>query len=107
MALATRFTYGPTNVDALLTTTRSVISEAREFLNDAIFNRITLLKWLQEKAQVTKQGGASILMPLLYARANGFAAYSADDVISVTGSEGLTNAQYPWRNYAGPITLYG
>lgn len=101
------FSYGPSNVDSLLATTKSVIAEAKDFLNDAIFNRITLLKWLQEKAQVTRQGGASILVPLLYGKNSTFRAYAADDVIDVSGQEGITMAQYPWRNYGGTITMFG
>ena len=107
MASNTVFTYGPTNVDALLTTTQSVLAKTKDFLNDAIFTSIPVLRWLQSKAQVKKQGGATILVPLLYGKNTTFAAYSKDDVISTTGQEGMTMAQYPWRNYGGTITLFG
>lgn len=60
MASGTLFTHGPATVDSLLATTKSVIADSKEFLNDAIFGSIPLLKWLNSKALVTKQGGASI-----------------------------------------------
>ena len=60
MASSTVFTYGPSNVDTLLTTTQSVIQKMGGYLNDAIFNSIPLLNWLKSKAQVSQQGGASI-----------------------------------------------
>ena len=101
------FTHGPANVDSLLATTKSVIADSREYLNDAIFQSIPLLKWLNSKALVTKQGGASILAPLLYGKNSTFRAYSGDDVLDTSGQEGMTMAQYPWRNYGGTIVIFG
>jgi hypothetical protein len=92
MASTTLFTYGPANVDALLTATRSAILKAREFLNDAIFTTIPVLKWLEKRAQVKLQGGASILVPILYAKNTSFKAYNKDDTFDTTGVEGVTSA---------------
>lgn len=107
MASTTLLTWGPANVDSLLTTTRSILQEGKEFLNDAIFTKIALLNWLEKNSRVTKQGGASILTPILYAKNSTFAAYSGDDIIDTTGQEGITMGQYPWRNYAGTIKYNG
>src|SRR3990167_2640555 len=107
MASSTVFTYGPSNVDTLLTTTQSVVQKLGGFLNDAIFNSIPLLNWLKSKAQVTQQGGASILIPLLYAKNTTFAAYSGLDLFDTGVQEGLTLAQAQWRNYGGTIALVG
>ena len=109
MSLQTLFTYGPANVDVLLTTTQSVLSQMSKdgFLNDAVFNTIPLLDWLQRKNQVTKQGGASILAPILSASNSTFAAYNGLDLIDTTAQEGMTMAQYKWKNYAGTIALVG
>lgn len=108
MASDKLFTYGPANVDSLLTTTKSIIMEAKEFLNDAIFSRTTLLSWLNEKGRVNfSQGGASILAPLLYGKNSTFKAYSKDDLLDTTGQEGITTAQFPWRNYGGTIVIFG
>lgn len=107
MASSTQFTHGPDNVDSLLATTKSVLQKSKELLNDAVFNRITVLSWLQQKARINRQGGASILVPLLYAKNNTFKAYSGDDPLDTSGQEGMTNAQAQWRNYGGTIKYDG
>ena len=60
MASGTLHSITPVTVDSLLTTSQSVISKAKDLLNDAIFNQVTLFKRLNDKARVTRQGGASI-----------------------------------------------
>lgn len=54
------FTYGDTNVDTLLATTKSILQDGAEYFSDAIFNKIPLFNWLQQKAMKKKGGGASI-----------------------------------------------
>lgn len=105
--MALRLTYGPDNIDTLLTTTQSVVQKMGDYLNDAIFNSIPLLNWLNSKAKVSQQGGASILIPLLYAKNTTFAAYSGLDLFDTGVQEGLTLAQAHWRNYGGTIALVG
>lgn len=99
--------YGPTNVDTLLTTTREAILKSKEFLNDAIFTPITLLNHLNKKNKVTKQGGSSILVPLLFGKNETFAFYAGDDILSTAGQEGLTMANFSWRNLGGTIKYTG
>lgn len=107
MASGTQHSWGPANIDSLLTTTRDAVLKSKEFLNDAIFNRITLLKLLNEKSKVTRQGGASILVPLLFGKNTTFKAYSGDDTLDTSGQEGLTMASATWRNYGGTIKYAG
>lgn len=107
MASTKLFTYGPSNVDSLLATTKSVIADTKGYLNDAIFGAIPTLRHLNSKNLVTRQGGASILVPLLYGKNSTFKAYSGDDVLDTSGQEGMTMAQYPWRNYGGTIVIFG
>ena len=107
MASSTLFTWGPANVDSLLATTQSVLAKTKDFLNDAIFNSIPLLQWLEQNDRVKRQGGASILVPLMYGKNSTFKGYSKDDVFDTTGQEGLTMAQAKWVNYGGTITIFG
>lgn len=107
MASNTLFTWGPANVDSLLATTQSVLAKTKDFLNDAIFTSIPLLQWLEQSGRVKRQGGASILIPLMYGKNSTFQAYSKDDVFNVSGQEGLTMAQAKWVNYGGTITIFG
>lgn len=46
-------------------------------------------------------------MPLLYGKNSTFKAYSGDDVLDTSGQEGMTMAQYPWRNMGGTIVIFG
>lgn len=100
-------TVNPATVDSLLATTREAVIKSKDYFNDAIFNKILLLSYLNKKAKVTRQGGASILVPLMYAKNNTFNAYAGDDVFDTTGQEGLTMAQFQWRSYGGTIKYTG
>lgn len=107
MASSTQLSYGPANIDSLLATTRSAILASKDYLNDAIFNKITLLNHLNSKNRVSKQGGASILVPLMFGKNSTFKAYAGDDVLDTSGQEGLTLASFTWRNYGGTIKYAG
>ncbi len=107
MAYNTQHSWGPANIDSLLTTTRDTILKSKDFLNDATFSRSTLLNHLNQKNKVTKQGGSSILVPLMYAKNGTFKAYAGDDVLDTSGQEGLTMASFTWRNYGGTIKYAG
>ena len=107
MAYSTLHTWGPGYIDTLLTTTKEAVLKSKEFLNDAIFSAIPTLNWLNSKSRITKQGGASILVPLLYGKNGTFKAYAGDDILDTSGQEGMTMAQYTWRNYGGTIKYTG
>lgn len=107
MAYNTIHTKGPSNVDSLLATTRETILRMKDFLQDQVFTKIGLLSHLQKKAQVLSQGGPTILVPLMFGKNTGAAAYAGDDTINTTGVEGLTMAQGTWRNYAVTVTATG
>lgn len=98
---------GTVTIDTLLTTTREAILKSKDYLNDAIFSRITLLDVLNKKSRISKQGGASILVPLMFGKNTTFKAYSGDDVLDTSGMEGMTMAQFQWKNYGGTIKYSG
>lgn len=104
---STQHSWGAANIDTLLTTTRDAILKSKDYLNDAIFSRITMLDFLNKKARITKQGGASILVPLLFGKNTTFKAYAGDDVLDTSGMEGMTMASFTWRNYGGTIKYAG
>jgi hypothetical protein len=107
MAASKLFTYGPDNVDSLLATTKSVLLNMGDFLEDQIFTFIPLLNFLDQKAKKMKQGGASILVPLQYGKNDTFQWYSGYDILDTTPQEGLTVAQAKWKNAACSITIAG
>ena len=96
MASTSTLTYGPPSatgaVDALLATTRSILLKSKDYFNDAIFSHIPLLDFLNKSGKIKRQGGASILVPIVFGKNGSFKAYNKDDVIDVTGTEGLTLA---------------
>lgn len=98
------FTYGPSNVDALLSTTLSAV---RRKFADNIFTKIPLFMWLKSKAKLTEDGGASLVVPLMYGKNSTAKSYSGYGLIDTTPQEGLTAAQYKWAQYAATITISG
>ena len=98
------FTYGPANVDALLSTTLSAV---RKKFADNIFTKIPLFMWLKSKARVSEDGGATLVVPLMYAKNSTAKSYSGYGTIDTTPSEGLSAAQYKWAQYAASITISG
>lgn len=99
-----QFTYGPSNVDALLSTTLSAV---RKKFADNIFTRIPLFMWLKTKAKISENGGASIVVPLMYGKNSTAKSYSGYGIIDTTPQEGLTAANYQWAQYAGTISISG
>ena len=98
------FTYGPSNVDALLSTTLSAV---RNKFADNIFTKIPLFMWLKSKAKITEDGGASLVVPLMYGKNTTAKSYSGYGIIDTTPQEGLTAAQYIWAQYAATVTIFG
>ena len=105
MAVNTLFTWGPANVDTLLATTLSVFTDKE--LNDNIFSGIPTWYYLNEKNRVTKSGGASLLVRLMYQKNSTAQFYSGYDILDVTPQEGLTVAQFKWGRAASSITISG
>ena len=98
------FTWGPSNVDTLLSTT---LSKYRKSIADNIFTRIPLFNWLKSKSLTKLNGGASIIVPLMYAKNSTAAPYSGYGIINTTPQEGITAAQYIWSQYAATVSLSG
>lgn len=99
------FTYGPSNVDALLSSTLSAIPKSR--YADNIFTKIPLFMWLKQKAKMTVDGGATLVLPLMYGKNSTAKSYSGYGIIDTTPQEGLTAAQYLWAQYAATISISG
>lgn len=98
------FTYGPSNVDALLSTTLSAV---RKKFADNIFTKIPLFMWLKSKAKLSEDGGASLVVPLMYAKNSTAKSYSGYGIIDTTPQEGLSAAQYRWCQYAATVAISG
>lgn len=104
MAGNTLFTYGPSNVDSLLSTTLSAV---RKKMADNIFTRIPLFNWLKQKSKITENGGASVVCPVMFGKNSTAKPYSGYGIIDTTPQEGMTAAQYAWKQYAATVSISG
>src|SRR3990167_2472184 len=98
------FTYGTANVDGLLSHSLSAV---RKRLADNIFTRIPLFMWLKQKARISEEGGATLVVPIMYGKNNTAKSYSGYGILDTTPQDGLTAAQYPWAQYSVSISISG
>jgi hypothetical protein len=52
-------------------------------------------------------GGTKIVEPLIYGQNSTVASYSGYDTISLTAQEGISAAEYDWKQYAASIAISG
>ncbi len=96
---------GNPDFNAILSTT---LQNYRPTLVDNIFKANVLLDHLNSRGRVVvEDGGTSIVEPLMYA-ANGTAGvYSGFDTISLTPQDGISAAEYAWKQMAASIAISG
>lgn len=74
---------------------------------DAIFNDLPLFAWLNSKGKIKRKGGTPILTPLMYGKSSAVGSYQGYDLLDVSPQEGLTNAQFTWKQYYATVTISG
>jgi len=93
------------NFDNLLTTT---LANYRKTLTDNIFTARPLTYTLMEKGRIRMlNGGTKIVEPLIYGLNGTVGSYSGYDSISLAPQEGISAAEFEWRQYAGSISISG
>lgn len=96
---------GNANFGSVLSTT---LQNYRPTLEDNIFKRLPLFFYMYEKGRKRMEdGGERIVVPLLYERNSTAQSYSAYQSLDVTPQEGVTAAEYTWRQYSVSITISG
>lgn len=96
---------GNVNYDAILSTT---VAHYTPRLEDNIFNESSLLYWLKEAGKIEKvSGGEKIVEPLLYGTNSTAGSYAGYDSLSTLPQEGITAAQYDWKQFAVTIAISG
>jgi hypothetical protein len=97
-------THIPVNWDQMLSTT---MHNYRKTLTDNIFNGRPLLNYLNSKGRVrTVNGGVSIVEPLIYAEGEA-GSYSEWQQLTITPQDGISAAQFPWRQLYATIAISG
>jgi len=96
---------GNANFNALLATT---IAKYRDRLTDNIFTARPLTYFLMEKGRLRMDdGGTKIVEPLIYGQNDTVASYSGYDTIALTAQDGISAAEYDWKQYAASIAISG
>jgi hypothetical protein len=93
------------NFDNLLTTT---LANYRKTLTDNVFTARPLTYALMEKGRIRMlNGGTKIVEPLIYGQNGTVGSYSGYDSIALTPQEGISAAEFEWRQYAASISISG
>jgi len=96
---------GNTNFDSLLSTT---LANYRDQMTDNIFTARPLTNFLMDKGRIRMlDGGTKIVEPLVYGLNGTVGSYSGYDTISLTAQEGMSAAEYEWKQYAASIAISG
>jgi hypothetical protein len=93
------------NFDALLSTT---LANYRSQLTDNVFTARPLTYTLMDKGRIRMlNGGTKIVEPLIYGQNSTVASYSGYDSLALTPQEGISAAEYDWKQYAASIAISG
>ena len=93
------------NFDHLLTTT---LAKYRSRLTDNIFLDRPLTQWLMAKDRIRfDDGGTKIVEPLIYGANDTVQTYSGYDPIALTPQEGISAAEFEWKQLAGSVAING
>jgi hypothetical protein len=76
-------------------------------IHDNIFNDMVVLSHLHDKNKVTEDGGASLIVPLLYEENKTSQFYDGYEVLDTTPQDGHTSAQYQWKLGSTSISVSG
>ena len=93
------------NFDALLSTT---LANYRDQLTDNVFTARPLTYFLMDKGRIRMlNGGTKIVEPLIYGTNSTVGSYSGYDSIALTPQDGITAAEYDWKQYVASISISG
>jgi hypothetical protein len=93
------------NFDQLLSTT---LANYRSQLTDNVFTARPLTYFLMDKGRIRMlNGGTKIVEPLIYGQNSTVGSYSGYDSIALTPQDGITAAEYDWKQYVASISISG
>jgi hypothetical protein len=91
--------------DSLLSTT---LYNYASTLENNVFNARPFLNWLKRKGNIkTYDGGARVVVPILTGTNSTSGFYSMYDTISTTPQDGITAAEFLWRQAAASVAIAG
>jgi len=93
--------------DALLSTTLDKYYKSGK-MHDAIFNsNPTFAAFKEKKRMQYADGGYQVAVNLMYGTNTTVGSYSRYEVLDVAPQDGITQAFYPWAQYAGAVSIDG
>jgi hypothetical protein len=93
------------NFDQLLATT---LANYRDQLTDNVFTARPLTYFLTDKGRIRMiDGGTKIVEPLIYGTNSTVSSYAGYDTIGLTAQDGITAAEFEWKQYAASIAISG
>lgn len=96
---------GNVDYNALLSTT---LANYRDKLTDNVFTARPLTYWLSSRDRIRMEtGGTKIVEQLIYGQNSTVAAYEQWDTIALTPQEGISAAEYDWKQYGASIAISG
>ena len=96
---------GNADFDQILSTT---LKNYVPKLADNVFSARPLFYALTNGQTIRRiSGGAKIVVPIIYGKNSTAASYSGADVIPVTAQDGISAAEYDWKQYAATVTITG
>jgi hypothetical protein len=89
--------------NALTTTT---YKNYKKTLTDNVMKKVGLYAFMKKKGQIERrQGGLKIVEPLMYGENSTFKSYKGYDTLDVTPQDGITQAEFDWKNVAISVTI--
>jgi hypothetical protein len=96
---------GNANFDSLITST---LARHRSELSDVITNNQALFAQLKAFGFIAEEDGSrNIVENLLYGQNSTVASFDGYDILDVTPQEGITAAEYEWKQLAGTVSISG
>ena len=94
-----------TNFDEILSTT---LNNYVPKLTDNVFSARPLFYALTNgQTMRTVSGGAKIVVPVIYGKNGTAGSYAGAESIPIAGQEGISAAEYDWKQYAATVTITG
>lgn len=96
---------GNANFDQILSTT---LYNYVPKLADNVFGARPLFYALTNGQTIRRvSGGAKIIVPIIYGSNSTAASYAGADTIPITAQDGISAAEYDWKQYAATVTITG
>lgn len=93
------------NFDSIVATT---LKNYLPKLEDNVFSARPLVFFLKQAGQIrTIDGGEKIVLPLIYGENSTAGSYDGYDVIPTTPQDGISAAEYSWKQYAASVAISG